>query len=66
MWDCQTQGIDCGDAAAQWVSEYLGSPGLRMVFYSHELEDRNYVNEAKPWHTSANDTDVVSVVFVLL
>ncbi|KAL4238503.1 Mitochondrial amidoxime reducing component 2 [Mactra antiquata] len=58
VWDCTTQGIDCGDAASKWVSDYLGSPGLRIVYYSNELEDRNYINEIKPWQTSANENDV--------
>lgn len=57
VWDCETQGIDCGDAAAQWVSEFLGVPGLRIMFYSEDLEKRTFINEIKPWFTSALETD---------
>ncbi|XP_045182490.2 mitochondrial amidoxime reducing component 2-like isoform X1 [Mercenaria mercenaria] len=57
VWDCNTQGLDCGDAAGQWVSQYLGKPGLRVMFYSHDLEKRTFINETKPWFTRTLETD---------
>lgn len=57
VWDCNTQGLDCGDAAGQWISKYLGKPGCRIVFCSPDLERRKFINETKPWFTRTLETD---------
>jgi hypothetical protein len=59
VWDCSTQGLDCGDAAGQWISKYLGKPGCRIVFCSPDLERRKFINETKPWFTRTLETDYV-------
>ncbi|XP_013404530.1 mitochondrial amidoxime reducing component 2 [Lingula anatina] len=55
MRDMETVGMDCGDAAAAWISKYLKKDGMRFV-YSHpslpkqEIRKKNtyYINRCRP------------------
>lgn len=59
VWTCQTEGLDCGEEAAKWVSDFLGQEGLRIVYYSHDLKKRTFIDETKRWFTRTVDTDLV-------
>ena len=52
--------MDCGEEAASWVSDMLSQEGLRIIYYSHDLPQRNFIKETKLWETRALDKDVVS------
>jgi uncharacterized protein YcbX len=48
VWDDEVQAWDMGDLAAQWFSDFLGRPGLRLVRFnldSTRLADRAWTGE---------------------
>ncbi|KAH3854326.1 hypothetical protein DPMN_096863 [Dreissena polymorpha] len=57
LWDIDREALDCGDEAAQWMSDFLGDEGLRVVCYTHDLKKSYYINAKKPWATRALETD---------
>ncbi|XP_052767172.1 mitochondrial amidoxime-reducing component 1-like [Mya arenaria] len=57
IWEVERDAVDCGEAAAQWVSSYLGTVGYRVVCYTHDLPKSYYMTFPKPWTTRALETD---------
>ena len=53
------QGVDCGDEAGKWVSDYLNKPGHRLLYSPHWLEKRFMNNGPSRWHKKAEDKDKV-------
>ena len=50
VWKDSFQAIDCGDEAAQWLAQQLGSPGCRLVRMAddvHRRLDPTYVSDAE-------------------
>lgn len=48
VWDDEVQAWDMGDLAAQWFSDFLGHPGLRLVRFNLEstrLADRKWTGD---------------------
>ena len=31
MWEQQTEGVDCGNEAGEWISKHLNKPGSRFL-----------------------------------
>ena len=49
VWQDWVEGVDCGDLAAQWLSDFLGS-AVRLVFMAddcHRLVDQHYAGNAE-------------------
>jgi len=52
-----SSGIDCGDAVADWLSQFLGKPGHRLIFKSPvATANARDIADTIPW----NDADVKS------
>ncbi|XP_781060.2 mitochondrial amidoxime reducing component 2 [Strongylocentrotus purpuratus] len=41
------QGEDCGEAASEWFSQYLGKPRYRLICYSTKCSDKILQNDRK-------------------
>ncbi|XP_071080528.1 mitochondrial amidoxime-reducing component 1-like [Haliotis cracherodii] len=53
VWECRTEGLDCGQEAADWVSSFLGLEGLRLLFSAPGMHKRESSDEFKPWGNPA-------------
>eukprot|EP00057_Strongylocentrotus_purpuratus_P032001 XP_786337.3 PREDICTED: mitochondrial amidoxime reducing component 2 [Strongylocentrotus purpuratus] len=59
LWRLMVEGEDCGQAASEWLSQYLGSPGYKLVRHSQRfkgkvfLEDSLWGSEGKRGERSA-------------
>ncbi|XP_046578220.1 mitochondrial amidoxime reducing component 2-like [Haliotis rubra] len=49
VWVWGTEGLDCGQEAADWMSSFLGQEGLRVLFSAPGLHKRESSEELKPW-----------------
>ena len=59
VWSSATQGIDCGDEAAQWFSAYLGKTGVRLVQHVDDLMMRPTIHEKGTKLITDNSTKVL-------
>lgn len=51
------KGLDCGDAAGQWLSKFLGKEGLRLL-HAEQVSDGLSLKDCRltgPLATSEND-----------
>jgi len=51
VFGVQTSGVDCGNEVAQWISQYLGKEGHRLIFKSPIATDKaRDVGDTIPWN----------------
>lgn len=61
------EGQDCGDEVAEWVSDFLGVEGLRMVRYVEGMQSRDIHSQtAKDWEVASAAGDTVNIDSYLL
>ena len=55
-------GIDCGQEASQWISDYLETPGLSILVSNTIIGGREVGEMKRPWINYPNGNDRVSRV----
>ncbi|KAK3597420.1 hypothetical protein CHS0354_040158 [Potamilus streckersoni] len=58
VWSDRIEALDCGDDAGAWVSQYLGTEGLRIVFSASYMPKRDINLEDRPWGNPAQPGDI--------
>ncbi|KAL5008262.1 hypothetical protein ScPMuIL_013843 [Solemya velum] len=58
VWDDHTVGLDCGDEAAAWISEFLQEEGLRVGYSAPGLDKRDASLAIKDWENLALPGDI--------
>ncbi|XP_046578219.1 mitochondrial amidoxime-reducing component 1-like [Haliotis rubra] len=53
VWEWRTEGLDCGQEAADWMCSFMGQEGLRVLFSAPGLRKRESSEEIKPWGNPA-------------
>lgn len=59
VWGESVEGIDCGDAVAEWVSSYVDTPNLRVLYHAQENASRSVQHGETRWHKTAKSVDQV-------
>lgn len=65
MWGTETEGLDCGDEAGQWFSDYLLKPGVRLVQHVDGCKMRPSSIELKSGVTVDAKQQVIKHVLLL-
>lgn len=60
VWGAPVDGVDCGDAVANWLSTYLEIPDLRLLYHAEGIAGRKIVEVPKKWNKFANEIDQVA------
>ena len=57
------EGQDCGDEVGEWLSDFLGLEGLRLVRYLDGMEHRDihWMGSFKGWEVASAEGDTVIV-----
>ena len=46
LWGQQTEGVDCGDEAGEWVSKHLHKPGARLLLFTG-IDNKRTLHQAE-------------------
>ncbi|ESP03078.1 hypothetical protein LOTGIDRAFT_95254, partial [Lottia gigantea] len=57
VWQNQLQGQDCGDEVSRWLSEYLKTEGIRLLFSAPDLIKSQANSRNNLWGNSADPGD---------
>lgn len=60
VWGDSVEGVDCGDEVAKWLSAYLQTPDLRLLYHAEGTASRKILDGTSKWHKTANDVDEVA------
>jgi len=60
VWGASVEGTDCGDDVANWLSAYLETPALRLLYHAEGNAIRRIQDVEKKWNKTAKDVDQVA------
>ncbi|XP_063958515.1 mitochondrial amidoxime reducing component 2-like [Lytechinus pictus] len=46
LWRLRVQGEDCGQAASDWLSQYLGTPGHKLLRHSKRFKGKDIIKDS--------------------